>query len=83
MDKNPPANAGDVGSIPGPRVLFPVPCRVSVLSKSSVTSDENGNTCLLIHKVKQYNGVQSRHCHALLLHVFLTCYKWAHAVLRI
>ena len=59
MGKNPPANAGDVGSIPDPGVLFPVPCRVSVLSKSSVTSDENGNRCLLIHKVKQYNGVQS------------------------
>ena len=67
MGKNPPANAGDVGSISGPGVLVPVPCRVSVLSKSSVTSDENCNTCLLIDKVKQYNGVQSRCCHALLL----------------
>lgn len=39
-----------------------MPCRVFVLSSFSVTSDENSNMCLLIHKAKHNNGVQSRCC---------------------
>jgi len=29
VDKNPPANAGDMGSIPGPGIKIPQCCRVT------------------------------------------------------